>query len=174
MIVTNLHKGLSVHPLPMKDIATVRFVRDEKGDERYLITKIEGKDSNFIMNDRGERFYPSFFNRLVNELNARSTTRSSKSKSTSATRPIWKSSTSFAAISTSRISSGWHRLLAGKPERPDELRNSFCRFHRSRLPPQVPCHRTDRRCGIRRRDGRRCAKSSTVREIESAALGKEA
>ena len=39
------------------------------GTEKYVITKIEGKDSNFIMSDRGERFYPSFFNRFVNELN---------------------------------------------------------------------------------------------------------
>ena len=38
--------------------------------KKYLITKIEGKDSNFILNDQGERFYPSFFNTLVNDLNS--------------------------------------------------------------------------------------------------------
>ncbi|MEM9944273.1 MAG: hypothetical protein AAF939_22145, partial [Planctomycetota bacterium] len=37
--------------------------------EKYLITKIEGKDSNFILSDSGQRFYPSFFNQFVNELN---------------------------------------------------------------------------------------------------------
>ncbi|MFO0035957.1 MAG: hypothetical protein ACK55S_12180, partial [Planctomycetota bacterium] len=34
-----------------------------------LLTKIEGKDSNFIMSDQGRRFYPSFFNGFVNRLN---------------------------------------------------------------------------------------------------------
>jgi phenylacetate-CoA ligase len=53
----------------MKDIADVEFRRDADGKEKYVITKIEGKDSNFILSDRGERFYPSFFNQLVNELN---------------------------------------------------------------------------------------------------------
>ncbi len=55
----------------MKDIAEVQFVRDQKGNERFVISKIEGKDSNFIMSDRGERFYPSFFNEFVNELNGK-------------------------------------------------------------------------------------------------------
>lgn len=54
----------------MKDIADVEFRRYEDGTEKYVISKIEGKDSNFIMSDRGERFYPSFFNNFVNELNA--------------------------------------------------------------------------------------------------------
>jgi phenylacetate-coenzyme A ligase PaaK-like adenylate-forming protein len=54
----------------MKDIADVEFCRYADGSEKYVITKIEGKDSNFIMSDRGERFYPSFFNSFVNELNA--------------------------------------------------------------------------------------------------------
>ena len=53
----------------MKDIADVEFRRDSSGKEKFVITKIEGKDSNFILSDRGERFYPSFFNALVNELN---------------------------------------------------------------------------------------------------------
>lgn len=53
----------------MKDIANVEFRRDADGKEKYVITKIEGKDSNFILSDRGEQFYPSFFNQLVNELN---------------------------------------------------------------------------------------------------------
>lgn len=70
MVVTRL--GLSDFPFiryRMKDIADVKFVRDGDGTERYLITKIEGKDSNYIMSDRGERFYPSFWNQFVNELN---------------------------------------------------------------------------------------------------------
>lgn len=54
----------------MRDIADVEFRTYSDGTEKYLITKIEGKDSNFIMNDRGERFYPSFFNNLVNDLNS--------------------------------------------------------------------------------------------------------
>jgi phenylacetate-coenzyme A ligase PaaK-like adenylate-forming protein len=55
----------------MKDIADVEFRRDAQGREKYVITKIEGKDSNFILSDRGERFYPSFFNSLVNDINER-------------------------------------------------------------------------------------------------------
>ena len=55
----------------MKDIADVEFVRDENGKERYVITKIEGKDSNFVMSDQGERFYPSFWNGFVNRLNTK-------------------------------------------------------------------------------------------------------
>ena len=54
----------------MKDIADVEFRRSDDGTERYVISKIEGKDSNFIMSDAGERFYPSFFNNFVNEMNA--------------------------------------------------------------------------------------------------------
>lgn len=54
----------------MKDIADVEFRQYPDGTEKYVVTKIEGKDSNFIMSDRGERFYPSFFNDFVNELNA--------------------------------------------------------------------------------------------------------
>ena len=53
----------------MRDIADVEFVRDENGQERFLITKIEGKDSNFIMSDQGKTFYPSFWNDFVNQLN---------------------------------------------------------------------------------------------------------
>jgi phenylacetate-coenzyme A ligase PaaK-like adenylate-forming protein len=53
----------------MKDIADVEFRQYPDGTEKYVITKIEGKDSNFIMSDRGERFYPSFFNNFVSELN---------------------------------------------------------------------------------------------------------
>ena len=54
----------------MRDIADVEFRTYPDGTEKYLITKIEGKDSNFIMNDLGERFYPSFFNKFANDLNA--------------------------------------------------------------------------------------------------------
>jgi phenylacetate-coenzyme A ligase PaaK-like adenylate-forming protein len=72
MVVTRLH--LSDFPFiryKMKDIANVEFVRDEEGQERFLLTKIEGKDSNYILSDRGQRFYPSFFNGFVNRLNER-------------------------------------------------------------------------------------------------------
>ncbi|MFT7633647.1 MAG: phenylacetate-coenzyme A ligase PaaK-like adenylate-forming protein [Mariniblastus sp.] len=71
MIITRLE--LSDFPFiryKMKDIADVEFRQYPDGTEKYVITKIEGKDSNFIMSDRGERFYPSFFNVFVNELNA--------------------------------------------------------------------------------------------------------
>ncbi len=53
----------------MRDIAEVSFETDRQGQERFLIKRIEGKDSNYILSDRGQRFYPSFFNSLVNELN---------------------------------------------------------------------------------------------------------
>ena len=53
----------------MKDIADVQFVEDEDGNQRYVITKIEGKDSNYILSDKSERFYPSFWNQFVNQLN---------------------------------------------------------------------------------------------------------
>jgi phenylacetate-coenzyme A ligase PaaK-like adenylate-forming protein len=71
MIVTRLH--LADFPFiryAMKDIADVAWVRDERGRELCLLTKIEGKDSNFILAPDGRRLYPSFFNRFVNELNA--------------------------------------------------------------------------------------------------------
>ncbi len=70
MIITRL--GLSDFPFiryKMKDIADVEFRRFPDGSEKFLITKIEGKDSNFILSNRGERFYPSFFNQLVNDIN---------------------------------------------------------------------------------------------------------
>ena len=71
MIITRLHAtDFPFIRYKMKDIADVRLLRDGQGHERYVITKIEGKDSNFIMSDSGERFYPSFFNALVNQLNA--------------------------------------------------------------------------------------------------------
>ncbi len=72
MIVTNLQtRDFPFIRYRMKDVAEVDFVRDESGHERFLITRIEGKDSNFILCDGGRRFYPSFFNRFVNELNTR-------------------------------------------------------------------------------------------------------
>lgn len=70
MVVTRLE--LSDFPFiryKMKDIANVEFVKNARGEERFLLTKIEGKDSNFILSDRGQRFYPSFFNGFVNRLN---------------------------------------------------------------------------------------------------------
>ena len=72
MIITRLK--LSDFPFiryKMKDIADVEFRRSDDGTERYVISKIEGKDSNFIMSDAGERFYPSFFNNFVNQLNTK-------------------------------------------------------------------------------------------------------
>ncbi|HMO13774.1 MAG TPA: hypothetical protein PKD64_04430 [Pirellulaceae bacterium] len=71
MVVTRL--GLSDFPFVryrMRDIAHVEFQKNEAGEERYVITRIEGKDSNFILSENGERFYPSFFNQLVNDINA--------------------------------------------------------------------------------------------------------
>lgn len=72
MVVTRLE--LNDFPFiryKMKDIANVELVRNSRGEERYLLTKIEGKDSNFILSDRGQRYYPSFFNAFVNRLNSR-------------------------------------------------------------------------------------------------------
>lgn len=71
MIITRLKLGdFPFIRYKMKDIADVEFRQYPDGTEKYVITKIEGKDSNFIMSDRGQRFYPSFFNNFVNELNA--------------------------------------------------------------------------------------------------------
>lgn len=70
MIITRLH--LNDFPFiryKMKDIADIEFRVDENGEERFVISNIEGKDSNFILSHSGKRFYPSFFNQLVNELN---------------------------------------------------------------------------------------------------------
>lgn len=70
LVITRL--GLSDFPFiryKMKDIAQVEFRRDSRGREKWIISQIEGKDSNFILSDSGQRFYPSFFNRLVNDLN---------------------------------------------------------------------------------------------------------
>ncbi|MDP1560912.1 MAG: hypothetical protein Q8M16_05910 [Pirellulaceae bacterium] len=53
----------------MRDVANVEFQTDKNGHERFVITKIEGKDTNYIMSDQGKRFYPSFFNQFVTELN---------------------------------------------------------------------------------------------------------
>lgn len=53
----------------MRDIATVEFKEDASGNQKYVITNIEGKDSNYIQSDSGQRFYPSFFNNYVNQLN---------------------------------------------------------------------------------------------------------
>ena len=72
MIITRLQ--LTDFPFiryKMRDIADVEFRQYPDGTEKYVITKIEGKDSNFILSDQGERFYPSFFNDFVNELNSR-------------------------------------------------------------------------------------------------------
>lgn len=72
MVVTNLQTtDFPFIRYRMKDIADVELVRDEQGQERFVITRIEGKDTNYILADHGRRIYPSFFNRFVNELNAR-------------------------------------------------------------------------------------------------------
>lgn len=71
MIITRL--GLKDFPFiryRMKDIADVDFQVNDRGEERFVIRNIEGKDSNYILSHSGERFYPSFFNHFVNELNA--------------------------------------------------------------------------------------------------------
>ena len=70
MVITRL--GLTDFPFVryrMRDVADVEFVNKVDGTERFVITKIEGKDTNFILSDTGERFYPSFFNQFVNDLN---------------------------------------------------------------------------------------------------------
>ena len=70
MVITRL--GLTDFPFiryRMRDVADVEFVSKPDGTEKFVITKIEGKDSNFILSDSGERFYPSFFNQFVNDLN---------------------------------------------------------------------------------------------------------
>ena len=57
MVATCL--GLSDFPFiryRMKDIAEIEFRRDADGYERYVITRIEGKDSNFILSADGSRF----------------------------------------------------------------------------------------------------------------------
>lgn len=72
MVVTRL--GLTDFPFiryRMRDVADVEFRTDAEGNERFLITKIEGKDSNYILSDTGQKFYPSFFNQFVNDLNAK-------------------------------------------------------------------------------------------------------
>ena len=70
MVITRL--GLTDFPFiryRMRDVAEVDFVKNADGTERFVITKIEGKDTNYILSDTGERFYPSFFNQFVNDLN---------------------------------------------------------------------------------------------------------
>ena len=70
MVITRLH--LTDFPFiryRMRDVADVEFQTDPSGQERFVITKIEGKDTNYILSDQGQRFYPSFFNQYVNELN---------------------------------------------------------------------------------------------------------
>jgi phenylacetate-coenzyme A ligase PaaK-like adenylate-forming protein len=70
MVITRLH--MTDFPFiryRMRDVADVEFQTDAQGNERFVISKIEGKDTNYIMSDEGKRFYPSFFNQFVNELN---------------------------------------------------------------------------------------------------------
>ncbi|MBL8891020.1 MAG: hypothetical protein JNL67_13645 [Planctomycetaceae bacterium] len=70
MVITRLH--LTDFPFiryRMRDVADVEFQTDAQGQERFVISKIEGKDTNYIMSNDGRRFYPSFFNQFVDELN---------------------------------------------------------------------------------------------------------
>jgi phenylacetate-CoA ligase len=70
MIVTRL--GLTDFPFVryrMRDVADVEFCTDPQGRQRFVITRIEGKDTNHILTAAGLRLYPSFFNQLVNQLN---------------------------------------------------------------------------------------------------------
>lgn len=53
----------------MRDVAEVRFEQRADGTQRFLIERLEGKDTCFIENSRCEKFYPSFFNKMVNQLN---------------------------------------------------------------------------------------------------------
>ncbi len=70
MVITRLHcSDFPFIRYKMKDIAEVEFQTDGDGNQRYVITRIEGKDSNYILSDKAQRFYPSFFNQLVNRLN---------------------------------------------------------------------------------------------------------
>lgn len=52
----------------LKDIAVVELRRERSGCEKWVSNKIEGKDSNYIMSDSGQRFYRSFINQMVNDL----------------------------------------------------------------------------------------------------------
>jgi phenylacetate-coenzyme A ligase PaaK-like adenylate-forming protein len=70
MIVTSLK--MTEFPFiryKMKDIADIEFRQDANGRESYVLSNIEGKDSNYILSHSGQRFYPSFFNQFVNRLN---------------------------------------------------------------------------------------------------------
>ncbi|MEC9092843.1 MAG: hypothetical protein VX438_09080, partial [Planctomycetota bacterium] len=70
MIITRLQlEDFPFIRYKMKDIADIEFRRGQNGQEKFVISNIEGKDSNFILSHSGHRFYPSFFNRFVNELN---------------------------------------------------------------------------------------------------------
>lgn len=70
LVITRL--GLTDFPFVryrMRDIAQIELRRDASGREKWLLTNIEGKDANFIVAESGERIYPSFFNRMINEVN---------------------------------------------------------------------------------------------------------
>ncbi len=70
MIITRL--GLTDFPFiryKMRDVADIEFIKRPDGTERFVITRIEGKDSNYILSDGSEKYYPSFFNQFVNDLN---------------------------------------------------------------------------------------------------------
>jgi phenylacetate-coenzyme A ligase PaaK-like adenylate-forming protein len=71
MVVTRLH--MTDFPFiryKMRDVAAIERRCEPDGTERNVLSRIEGKDTNYILSSRGQRFYPSFFNRLVNQVNA--------------------------------------------------------------------------------------------------------
>ncbi len=52
----------------MRDIADVDF-RAGADQEEFLVSNIEGKDTNYLLSHDSERLHPSFFNQFVNHLN---------------------------------------------------------------------------------------------------------
>jgi phenylacetate-coenzyme A ligase PaaK-like adenylate-forming protein len=71
LIITRL--DLCAFPIiryQMKDLANVEL-RTGNGNQQFVMSEIEGKDTNFILSKTSQRLYPSFFNRFVNFLNER-------------------------------------------------------------------------------------------------------
>ncbi len=69
LVITRL--GLTDFPFiryKMRDIARVEF-ETICGRERFMMRGIEGKDENHLTFGSGGRLFPSFFNRMVNEVN---------------------------------------------------------------------------------------------------------
>jgi phenylacetate-CoA ligase len=71
LVITRLH--LTDFPFVryrMKDLGQVEFRRQSQDRGSWILKNLEGKESNFILAEDGRRVYPSFFNQMVNELNA--------------------------------------------------------------------------------------------------------